>query len=104
MKKKIIPTELHAILQRAMDISGEPLADIGIDESIFNVDLDALASVPVRALPPITPACSKTVKISIRIQSGALAAIRHRARVLGVPYQRLINQLLKDSFAGLSPL
>nr|WP_315848398.1 CopG family antitoxin [uncultured Rhodoferax sp.] len=101
MKKKIDPEELAAILQLAMNKSHESPVDLGIDEAILDVDLHALALVPVRERPPITPADTKSEKISIRIQSVTLAAIRQHAQELGVPYQRLINQKLREAMATL---
>jgi hypothetical protein len=39
-------------------------------------------------------------KISIRITRVTLATVKARARVLGMPYQTLVNQLLKEALAA----
>ncbi len=100
--KKPTPAEIAAILERAlnMDLSA-PLPSLDIDEeALWAVDVSTLPSVPPHPRPLITPGCSKTQKISIRINSGTLAAIKTRARAMGVPYQSLINRQLRDANAA----
>lgn len=96
MTKK--PSEIAAVLQRAVEVWDQPLPDLEFDRSIFDVDFSTMPSTPPPPSPlAAIPGCGKTQKISIRIPSGTLAAIKRRARELGVPYQRLINRQLRDA-------
>jgi predicted DNA binding CopG/RHH family protein len=100
MTKKPTPAELAAVLKRAMEVCDQPLPDLDIDEeALWAVDISSLPSTPPLPRTLITPGCGKTQKISIRIHSGTLAAIKLRANELGMPYQRLINQQLRDANA-----
>lgn len=102
MSKKPSPAEIAAVLQRAMEVWDEPLPDHGIDPSIVDVDVSALPSAPPPPRPPITPGSGRSQKISIRIPSETLASVKRRARELGVPYQRLLNQQLRQANAAKS--
>ncbi len=104
MKKKPTPAEIAAVLQRALEAWDEPLPDLDIDRSILDVDVSAMPYTPPPPRPLITPGCSKTQKISIRINSGTLAAIKRRARELNTPYQSLINRQLRDANAVELPV
>ncbi len=42
----------------------------------------------------------KSVKITINIDSGSLKELRRLSRESGVPYQRLLNQVLREGLAG----
>ena len=42
-------------------------------------------------------ASSKSVKITINIENDSLTAIKDLASETGIPYQRLLNQLLKEA-------
>lgn len=99
--KKPTLTDIEAVLQRAMEVWDEPPPDLDIDRSILDVDLSTLPSTPPPPRPAITPGCGKTQKISIRIPSGTLAAIKRRARELNIPYQTLVNRQLRDANAAL---
>lgn len=100
MTKKPTSGEIAAVLQRAIEEWNEPLPDHGIDPSIVDVDLSALPHTLPTPRPPITPGNGRSQKISIRIRSETLAAIKRRARELGVPYQRLLNQQLRQANAA----
>ena len=43
---------------------------------------------------------SKKVKITINIDEDSLAHLRTRSDKSGVPYQRLLNQILKEALKG----
>lgn len=100
MTKKPTPAEIAAVLQRAMEVWDEPLPDLDIDRSILDVDMSTLPSTPPPPRPPITPGSGRSQKISIRINSGTLAAIKTRARELRIPYQTLLNRQLRDANAA----
>ncbi len=42
----------------------------------------------------------KSVKITINIDSSSLAELRRLSTESGVPYQRLLNQVLREGLAG----
>ena len=42
----------------------------------------------------------KLVKITINLDADSLAAVKKEASASGVPYQRLLNKLLKESLAS----
>lgn len=42
----------------------------------------------------------KSVKITINIDSGSLAELRRLSTESGVPYQRLLNQVLREGLAS----
>jgi hypothetical protein len=104
--KKPSASDIKAVLQRALNIDWKaPLPDHGIDEdALWAVDLSTLPSTPPPPRPPITPGCGKSQKISIRIRSETLAAIKRRARELGIGYQTLLNRQLRDANAALPPV
>lgn len=99
MSRKPSPSEIAAVLKRAMQEWKEPLPDHGIDPSIVDVDVSAMPYTPPPLRPPITPGSGRSQKISIRIPCGTLAAIKRRARELGIPYQTLLNRQLRDANA-----
>lgn len=41
----------------------------------------------------------KSIKITINVDADSLAAVKQEAAVSGVPYQRLLNNLLKQSLS-----
>ena len=43
---------------------------------------------------------SKKVKITINIDEDSLSHLRNRSNNTGVPYQRLLNQVLKEALKG----
>ena len=43
---------------------------------------------------------SKKVKITINIDEDSLSHLRNRSHKTGVPYQRLLNQVLKEALRG----
>lgn len=43
---------------------------------------------------------ASSIKITINIDTDSLAALRATAQKTGVPYQRLLNQILKEGLAG----
>ena len=42
----------------------------------------------------------KSVKITINLDAGSLEAVKREASSSGIPYQRLLNRLLKESLAS----
>ena len=42
----------------------------------------------------------KSVKITINLDADSLEAVKKEASVSGVPYQRLLNRILKESLAS----
>jgi hypothetical protein len=95
--KKPTPANIEAVLQRAMEVWDEPLPDLDIDRSILDVDMSTLPSIPPPARPPIELGYGKTQKISVRIRTETLAAVKRRALELGIPYQTLLNRQLREA-------
>lgn len=58
------------------------------------------APAPAIKVPkPAPERLGMSVKISLRVPHPTITAIKARAKVLGIPYQRLLNQLLKSALA-----
>lgn len=97
------PTLTHAaaalLLARGYELADAPAEELHFDPSELEIDFSAPAPAPAPAPRPPGPAparpSGRTVKISIRIPRGTLAAVKARARVVGIPYQTLINRQLK---------
>lgn len=80
------------------------MAGTGLDLPIDDADIaDMLASpsAPVRPAPAPAPAMpistAPTQKVSIRIKTRTLEAIKSRAKATGRPYQRLVNEVLQTA-------
>lgn len=63
---------------------------------IKNLSLDLKETRRVRS----ALAKQKSVKITINIDSGSLEELRRLSTESGVPYQRLLNQVLRDGLVG----
>lgn len=128
MKKKPTHAEVDAILggtrakfDAILAMADEPLPTLfeeidveamtrsaGLDIPIDFSDLDALLAKPRQPERPAaatTPAAAYSappgsVKISIRIPGRILAAFKTRAAATGRPYQKLLNQVLRDAVRG----
>lgn len=64
--------------------------------SIKNLRVDAKETRQIRS----ALARRKSVKITINIDSGSLTELRRLSTESGVPYQRLLNQVLREGLAG----
>lgn len=87
----------------------EPIGDLSELEAKLFSELDEVLKVDITALPhPATAASTPpvaahviptagTVKISLRVPSSTLAAFKARAAERRQPYQKLLNQALRDA-------
>lgn len=94
-----------------VDITLPELLGVEIDAYIADIaalkleaidDLDVLlakTATPVRptASTPPPPPSTGTVKISVRVPAHTLAALKARAAECRRPYQKLLNQALRDA-------
>lgn len=101
-----VDVALPALLGEDIDIAASITA-MGLDTPISEADIEAMlgaSSAPARPaastpLPPPIPTTG-SVKISIRIPGRILATIKARATATGKPYQRVLNQVLRDAVRG----
>ena len=63
---------------------------------LSNLSIDVKGTLAMRN----TAAKAKRVKITINIDEHSLSLLRHRSDKTGVPYQRLMNQILKEALKG----
>jgi CopG antitoxin of type II toxin-antitoxin system len=61
--------------------------------SLSRLKIDTAGTAKIRA----ELAKKKSIKITINIDAESLVALKEIARETGMPYQRLLNALLKDS-------
>jgi predicted DNA binding CopG/RHH family protein len=61
-----------------------------------NLRIDAAGTKKVRTAMQR----ARSVKITINIDAGSLSALRETAERTGVPYQRLLNKILKEGLAN----
>jgi len=104
--KYITPAELLDVLSRARAMADEliPELDLSLDEldllegevPDFIMPLEAIRTGP-GAIPgdDDTSPISGTQRISIRVPKRVLRAFKSRARKTGVPYQTLMNRVLR---------
>lgn len=63
------------------------------EPKLVNLKLDPVETRKVRKVA----AKPKTIKITINLDAKSLASLKREAARTGVPYQRLLNQLLSDT-------
>lgn len=63
------------------------------EPKLVNLKLDSVETRKVRKVA----AKPKTIKITINLEAKSLASLKQDAARTGVPYQRLLNQLLSDT-------
>lgn len=93
------------LIGEEFDIEGD-IEAMGLDTPISDADMEAMlaaTSAPKRALAftaPSPPISIGSVKISVRVPARILAAIKARAAQRRQPYQKLLNQALRDAVKG----
>lgn len=112
--KALTDTELEAIKAKLIEISDEPVMELDLSADALDLDLD----LDVTAIPAADPTQGSTsaptpapagpsrrsTKISIRISERTLTAFKAQAAKNKIPYQRLVNQVLRAAAAGWAPL
>lgn len=101
---------INALIGEALNIAGQsPLemefdpSDLDFDFGPINFDIEtcgtALTSCPT-STPAPAPALTGTVKISVRVPRRVIAAFKTRAAEHRQPYQKLLNQVLREAVRG----
>jgi len=73
--------------------NGENLGNFMKQPKLSNLKIDEKGTKALRKVM----ARSKSIKITINVENDSLTAIKEMASDTGVPYQRLLNQLLKEA-------
>lgn len=108
--KTLNATELETIIARAFDVCDEPIMELVLPADLFNIDITNIPVVaPTHdciAAPTLAPAgpSRRSTKVSIRIPERTLTAFRAQAARKKIPYQTLVNQVLRAAAAGWAPL
>lgn len=113
MKKTPSPAQLADILAKVRAFVSEPLQiieftdaemGVGMDLGInVNTDFDFTAVLPLIAKPSIpaaTTPCPGTRKMCIRMPNAITQAFKAEAKRRCIPYQTLINRVLKEQSQG----
>ena len=66
------------------------------EPALRNLKVDVVETTKIRR----TLKKQKLVKITINLDADSLKAVKKEASASGVPYQRLLNKLLKESLAS----
>jgi predicted DNA binding CopG/RHH family protein len=74
---------------------GENLGGFMRQPKLSNLSVDIKGTRSIRSA-----AKSKKVKITINIDQASLSRLKSRSDKTGVPYQRLLNQILKEALKG----
>lgn len=77
-----------------------PIDDADIADMLANPSAPAARTAPTAPALPAHAAPPGSVKISIRVPGRILAAFKTRAAERRQPYQRLLNQVLRDAARG----
>lgn len=108
--KTLNSTELEAIIARAFEVSDEPIMELVLPADLLNIDINEIPVVApthdciaAATLAPAGPS-RRSKKISIRIPGRTLTAFRAEASKKKVPYQTLVNQVLRAAAAGWASL
>jgi len=109
--------EIDAIMAKALAQLDAPIPVLEFDSAEMEFDLAGLglnvpfdpandvlnfdpSAAPPLAPPVPVPAPTGSRKISLRVPARILSALKARAAATGIPYQRLLNRVLRDAVRG----
>lgn len=98
--RTLTAAEFEAITAAFLAAEDIPILDLDLDFDSADLDFDwSSMPEPSTSSPVAGPAppmlMTGTQKISIRVPRRILAAFKKKSALTGVPYQRLVNQVLK---------
>ena len=98
--------ELNEILRRALEAADDPVVDLELEVEDLDLTVSGFVPSPSKvtsdsaSAPHAIRVPHGTVKISVRIPGRILAAFKTRAVERRQPYQKLLNQALRDTVKG----
>ena len=105
-KSKLSMEDLAKIISRAVEIAEIPIQELDFDLEDHGLD-EAFQDMPapssgenIRLMPSPRASLVGRTRICIRIESRTLHAIKSRAASMGVPYQTLVNSVLRKASEG----
>lgn len=106
--KSLTIAEFEAIKVRLIETCDEPVAELELPADLLDFDVTAMPATDLAqgsaSAPSPAPAPAglsrRSVKISLRVPERTLTAFKTQAAKKRIPYQRLVNQVLRAAAAG----